>query len=141
MKQYELAYLINPILSEDEARSLQEQIASNIKDGGGVLDGVISPVRKRLAYPIKKQVQAFFGSMTFHFNPESLPALDKKIKEDNQIIRHLIVFKPPVKAIKIRRRIRKEGEEFVSAAPTARPERKKKVELKEIEKKLEEILE
>lgn len=132
MKNYELTYLISPQLSEEEAKSFQEKIASLIKGEAGVLEDQLMPVKRNLAYTIKKQNQAYLAVLDFKLEPEKLSNLQKKLKEDSQIIRYLLITKrarPKEMIETIRRRPRR----VVS-------EKEKKVELKEIEKKLEEIL-
>lgn len=136
MKNYELTYLISPELSEEEARAFQEKIISLIKEKGGVLNEANSPIKKRLAYQIKKQGQAYLAILNFQLNPEELAGLEKKIKLENKILRYLILTKKVTKIIPKAVRVRpvtKKLKETVS-------EKEKKVELKEIEKKLEEIL-
>jgi len=129
MKDYELAYLISPELSKEEVKPFQDKIISFIQNEGGVLIENVNPVNKLLSYPVKKQIQAYLAVLDFQLNPEKLAELEKKIKAETQILRYLILIKPKLKEIKAVLR------KFV---PKKAPERK--VELKEIEKKLEEIL-
>ncbi len=118
-------------MPEEEARNFQEKISSLIKEGGGVLYGENLLLKKRLAYPIKKQNQAYLAVLNFQLNAEKLTDLEKKLKEDLQILRYLLLVK--AKPEKIRIVPRRVVKEVIS-------EKEKKVELKEIEKKLEEIL-
>ena len=74
-------------------------------------------------------MEAYLAVLNFQLNPENLADIEKKLKTESQILRHLILIKKPVK-VTTRTAIRK--------PPTRLKE--KKVELKEIEKKLEEIL-
>jgi len=132
MKLYELTYLISPDLSEEEIRVLQEKINSLIQEEGRVLPDSTSNgglVRKTLAHPIKKNRSAFLSTLSFQLNPEELESLEKKLKAESKILRYLILTKKLPK---------------MAVVPVKKPKRiikpKPKVELKEIEKKLEEIL-
>ena len=129
MKDYELTYLISPELSKEEITSFQDKIVSFIQNEGGVLIESITPLKKNLSYPIKKQVQAHLAVLEFQLNPGKLAEFEKKIKTEGQVLRYLILIKPKMKAVKAvpKKFIRKKTPE-------------KKVELKEIEKKIEEIL-
>jgi small subunit ribosomal protein S6 len=141
MKTYEIAYLISSDLSEEEARAFQGKIASLVKEEGGILDEVRNPLRRKLAYTIKKQNQAYLAFFNFQLNPDALASLEKKLKEENQILRYLILFKKPVKPVKERvRKLRTQTEPVGVEENKAYIEKEKKVELKEIEEKLEEIL-
>ena len=132
MKLYELTYLISPEFSEEELKSLNEKINSLIQKGTGVLNEVKLPIKKKLAYPIKKQREAFLINLSFYFEPEKLGSLEKELKSEKKILRYLILARPKSKIAKVRKRPAK-------VIPKI-PAKEKKVELKEIEKKLEEIL-
>ncbi len=136
MKSYELTFLISTDLAEEEAKQFQDKIISLIQTEGGILTTRSIILRKKLAYLIKKQIQAFLAILTFQIEPIKLINLEKKLKLESQILRYLILIKPPVKKMPARR---KRVPEIVPKEPTISP-LKKKVELKEIEKKLEEIL-
>jgi len=132
MKAYELTCLISSELSEEEAKNFQEKIVSLIQEEGGVLVEGKLPFKKKLAYPVKKQSQAYLAVINFQLLPEKLADLEKKIKAENQVLRYLVLVKPPVRETKITRVFKRPEIE--------KPKKEKKVELKEIEKKLEEIL-
>lgn len=134
MKNYELTYLISSELQEEEAKQLQGKIISFMQEDEGILVKENWPFRKKLAYPVKKQSQAYLAVLEFQLEPEKLANLEKKLKLENQILRYLMLFKPPVKKTEITSLTRK------SIVITEKLEKEKKVELKEIEKKLEEIL-
>jgi len=132
MKLYELTYLISPELSESELKSLNEKINSLIQKGTGVLNEVKLPIKKRLGQLIKKQREAFLINLSFYLEPDKLGSLEKELKSEKKILRYLILAKPKIKIAKVRKRPTK-------VIPKI-PVKEKKVELKEIEKKLEEIL-
>ncbi len=132
MKDYELTYLIAPELSEEEAKSLQSKVVSLMQEQGGVSGGEGLPAIRKLAYPIKKKNEAYLGFISFQMPAEKLAELDKKLKLENQILRFLISIK--AKPAKVRVILRKP---LLRDMPT---EKEKKVEMKEIEEKLEEIL-
>lgn len=141
MKQYELTYLISPDLSDKEADSFSIEIASLVQEKQGILEKNLSLLKKQLGYPIKKKMVAYLAGLNFQINPEGLEELKKQIKSESRILRYLILTKePPKKIVKtlITREGRKEGESFFDKKP--KRVIKPKVELKEIEKKLEEIL-
>ena len=130
MKNYELAYLISPEVSEEELRKVQEKINSLVQNLGGVLIETNSPIKKSLAYPIRKRTRAFLAGLNFQLNPEKLETLEKELKAEEKILRYLILSpRMPKKIPRILKKLRKR---------VIKP--KPKVELKEIEKKLDEIL-
>ncbi len=136
MKLYEFTYLISPESSEDDLKTFQEKINSLIQNEGGILDEVAAPIKKDLAYPIKKQTSAYLTTLVFRLSSEKLENLEKKIKAEDKILRYSVLIKPRVKEIPMRRKKLPKKVEIFPKKIT-----KPKAELKEIEKKLEEILE
>ncbi len=141
MKLYELTYLLPLDLPETEVKSLQEKINSFIIEDQGTLDRIEDIVKKRLGEQKSNQTAAQMGTLNFYINPEKLQSLEKKLKNEGQIVRYMILHKKPRKA-EAARRIRRVTEKPAQEGRGSlnEIERPKKVEIKEIEKKLEEIL-
>jgi len=129
MRYYELTYLISPDLTEKEAQVFSEEINSFLQEKGGILDENKKIIKKNLGYPIQKQKTAFLKTLTFYFNPVKLPDLKKKLEEEKNILRFLLMKK------KLPEKVQKPEMKLPSLK-----EKPKKVEIKDIEKKLEEIL-
>lgn len=138
MKLYELNYLISPDLSEEGLTAFQEKINNWIREEKGVLGEIYRPIKKNLAYPIKKGVQAYLGSVNFHLDSDRLANIEKKLKAEENIIRYLVLGKKPKKltARRLRKPIKRLGTPLIK---TEVP-KKEKAELENIEQKLEEIL-
>jgi small subunit ribosomal protein S6 len=132
MKLYELNYLISPDLSEEELKIFQEKINSNIQNEGGKLEKIKLPIRKKLAYLIKKKGGAYLVTSDFYFLPEKLENLEKKLKAESNILRYLILTKEVLKKIEI--------PQIVPEAKVPKVKKEKKVELEKIDEKLKEIL-
>lgn len=128
MKLYELTYLISPELSVEEIKAVQEKINTFIQSQGGVLVETGSPMRRNLAYPIKKKEQAYFTTIIFQLSPEKTLELKKELRANSEILRYLLLTKKISKRPETPKRRKRE----------VKP--RQKVELKDIEKKLEEIL-
>ncbi|MCD6528424.1 30S ribosomal protein S6 [bacterium] len=122
MRFYELTFLTK----EENLNSLSQKINSIIKEAGGeIQDNQKLPcVKRKLGYPIKKEKVAMIATLNFQIEPSKIKIIDEKLKSEPNILRYMITNK---KELKI---------------PFESPpkEVKKKVELKEIDKKLEEIL-
>lgn len=130
---YELTYIINPDLSEQEVVTQTDKVAGFINE----LDGEIkkeSPIQKRkLSYPIKKEKEGYFISLDFQLSSDKLEKLNHQLKLEKDILRYLIISK---KIQKIRPMRVKKFKERIKVAE--RP--KEKVKLEELDKKLEELL-
>lgn len=143
MKLYELAYLISANLSEEEAKTVQEKIFSLIKDLEGIFEESFvlgGLTKKRLAHPIKKENEAYFGAVVFRLNPDNISKLEKGLISEKQILRYLLLIKKI--SIPTKQRVFRPERRRPVLRETVQPTQKKekKVEIAEIEKKLEEIL-
>jgi len=126
MKTYQLTYLISPDASDEETKALQEKLSSFISSSGGIVAESTLPVRKNLAYPIKKAKVAFLADLNFRLAPDKLEGLEKEIRAEKKILRHLLIFKNP--------------EKFSRQAARKRMPKPQKVEMGDLEKKIDEIL-
>jgi ribosomal protein S6 len=125
MKHYEISYRFSQDLPEEEARGLSNKIVSYLQENGGILKENREPLKQGLIYSIE-----------FFTDPKNIETIEKNLKSQPQIKKHLIVFKKEFKAVVRRQRVKPEE----IGLKTEKAPEEKKVELKEIEKKLEEIL-
>ncbi len=144
MRSYELTYLVSPEISREEVKTFSQKINTFLKEAGGEIIEEIEPIRKRLAYSIKKQNQAYLGIINFSLDAEKLGDFSKKIKSESQIIRFLLIIKNRPKIVKVETTKRAKPE-FSKKIEGEKPKigkspEEKKVEIEDIEKKLAEIL-
>ncbi|MBZ9578345.1 30S ribosomal protein S6 [Patescibacteria group bacterium] len=132
MKFYELTYLLSPDLSEEELKIFQEKINSFVKEDGGRLEKSKNPIEKKLEYPIKERERGYLATLDFHFEPEKLGNLEKKLKQESSILRYLILVQ----------RVPKKNEipKITPEVKVKKLKKERKVELEKIGEKLEEIL-
>ena len=140
MKRYELTFLISPDIPEEEAKAFQQKINSQIQEEGGVLDEGNILLKRRLAYTIKKNTQAYMAVTTFQLNPDKLANFETKLKAENQIIRYLILVVRKARRMAPRRVRPFTLKSKVTVTEKVLTPEEKKAELKEIDKKLDEIL-
>lgn len=129
MKNYELTYLIQPNLSEQELASLQEKVSLFIEEQEGIVERKEKPFKKSLDPPIKKQVSALMAMLYFYADPQKIDLIQSQLKSIPEILRFMLTIKAAPKTEQAAPVIRKPQEP-----------KEEKVELKDIEKKLGEIL-
>lgn len=150
MRHYELSYLISTKLSQEEATELIENITTYVQDEG-LLDftpeSQKKPERITLAYPIEDHNESFLSTLHFFFKPEKLKKLKDYLKEQEGIIRFL-VFKKKASKKKPKKEkdsSKKETSPESSSSDQEKEEKKdkkrKKVDLDEVDEKLDQILE
>lgn len=147
MKPYELTYIISPEISGEQAEAEAKNIETFIQGKEGVIVKSEKPQPKTLSYNIKKQSSGFIGVVEFQLEPEHIEELITMLGKDSKVIRHMLVVKNPPKVQKERRMKRKpvevvetesKKEETTEVVEEKKPA--KKVELEDIEKRLDEIL-
>lgn len=151
MKAYELTYIISPEITSEEAEAKAKEFESLITSKEGVVLKQSTPLARTLSYPIKKHASGFFGVIEFNIEPEKLPEIEAVLQKDGKISRHMVIIKQATQLKKERRTRTKPAtfakvEEKTEVEPVAKEKivtkssEKEKVELKDIEQKLDEIL-
>lgn len=93
MRQYELTYLVSDSVSESDLTSVTGKIGGYISDEGGKILKEESWGRRKLAYAINKQLFATYITCSFELEPDKLRSLEREIKHENDVIRHLLIVK------------------------------------------------
>lgn len=154
MTTYELTYIISPEITSEEAEAKGKEIESLIQNKEGVVVRQNNPIAKTLSYPIKKQASGFFGVFEFQLEPEKLSEIKDVIVKDGKIVRHMVIIKRAQRPRKERRAKAKpavssetepktEFEAAIDEKLVSRPkpsDTKGKVEFKDIEQQLDELL-
>ena len=141
-------------MTSEEVEAKAREIESAIQSREGVILKQLNPVAKTLSYPIKSRASGFFGVLEFRLEEDKLVELKEMVAKDGKIVRHIVIIKEPVK-------VKKERRSRIKAPPTFEIEQKteviepikeekpvpvkttagkEKVELKDIEQKLDELL-
>lgn len=138
MKSYELNCIISPDFSEEEIKTFQEGVRTLIQEEGGLLISVETYFKKRLGLLIKNKIAGNLINFNFQADPGKLEGLKIKLKAEPKIIRLMITVKKLPRLMKISQRSAKTL--FTPEKDTDEKQKEERVDLKEIEKKLEEIL-
>jgi len=133
--------LVSPNLSHEEAISFISKIENELQDLGKIISETKAE-RKKLAYTIEKEEEAWLSFFSFFPNQEkdlkeSLDLIEKKLKEEKNILRHLIIKKEEQKAVKSTR----QAPVVTKEEPKEELTPKQEVELKDVEEKINELLE
>ena len=148
-KNYEIAYLISAEIPEDEVFGVAGKITAAVQDAHGLIGRIEEPKKRRLSYPVQKNgnhTHAYFGWTRFTMLPEYIKDLEKKVKSEKGIVRHLIVeevkrpvYEPRSRPDRMRQSSMPKLEEVRAFEPQA-PKEEDKMKLEELDKRLEEIL-
>jgi small subunit ribosomal protein S6 len=95
MRHYEATVVIDTTLGEDGCAKHADRIKSSIKKlGGKKIDDDRWGIRT-LAYPIRKQEQGFYVILEWDGEGEMISELDRSLRLDENVLRHLILHLEP----------------------------------------------
>lgn len=129
-KEYEIAFWL-----KDE--SDLTKIKALIDDLGMEITHTSEIKRTHFSYPIKKEIEGYFGFIHFKGNPDNVASLNHELKVEANVLRFLI-SKNPIKKSEIREMRRQVPETKAPEKVEQKPS--DLVTNEELEKKLEEIL-
>lgn len=144
VKEYELLCILSPKLEGIDLDKIKDEITEAINR----LEGTISFKelnKKPLAYPINKERQGIYLISHISINPEKIVGLSKELKLKKQILRHLISNLEIPKVAEENEKLRKTKRTISPKRPAIKKEeettsRPKEETLKEIDKKLDELI-
>ena len=141
MKTYELTYIISSQNGSEEADKTKNDAEALIQSLEGVILKSEKTVAQTLAYPIKKQSSGYFVISQFQANEDKIKPLKEKLDKVGSILRSFIIVKRPVKEMK-ERRTRKPLQDAKNSEILSDKDKNRgaKVEMEEINKKLDELL-
>lgn len=89
---YEVIYILNPTLGEEETAALVEKFKTMV-ESHGTLSEVDEWGKRRLSYPINDYQDGYYVLMTFQSVPAFPAELDRVFKITDGVMRSLIVCK------------------------------------------------
>ncbi|MGI6203856.1 MAG: 30S ribosomal protein S6 [Anaerovoracaceae bacterium] len=92
MTNYEVMFIVDPVLDDEKRNAAIEAVKTIISDNGE-LGEVDEWGRRKLAYPINKKEDGYYVVAEFRAEPEVPKELDRRLKIMDQIMRHIIVNK------------------------------------------------
>jgi small subunit ribosomal protein S6 len=92
VREYEIVYIFDTVLTEDQVNEKLERYHQHITDGGGEITAVDHWGKRQLAYPIRKKASGYYVVVQFTAPTEGLPELERTLKLDEDLVRYLIVL-------------------------------------------------
>ncbi|MBE3559465.1 MAG: 30S ribosomal protein S6 [Ktedonobacteraceae bacterium] len=120
MRDYELGFILQPEVSEEETRTILDRIEQIVAQHGGQIVRVNHWGRRRLAYPIERHRDGIYIFIDMILTPETVSEIERTLKVSETILRHMMRRRDP----KVVQREREEYEARAAAAasPPAEPE-------------------
>lgn len=94
MKAYELLYFVAPSIDDDTRAAVAARIETTINDSKGKIDNVDDWGKRKLAYEINGLTDADYTLIDFQADPNSIAELDRVLRINDTVVRHMIVARP-----------------------------------------------
>ena len=91
MRRYEQIYILHPSLSEDQINSVIENTNQIITEESGTIISTAKWGMKKLAYPIKKELQGYYVFSDFATTPAAVAEMERKFRIDDSVLKYLSV--------------------------------------------------
>ena len=107
-RDYELGFILNPEVSEEQTSAILERIEKIVKNYDGRVVKVNQWGRRRLAYPIEHHRDGNYVFIDMILTPETVLELDRTLKVSEEVMRHLVKRRDP-KAVQKEREEREDA--------------------------------
>ena len=91
MHDYELVAIISPEIDEDAVSKIVEKVTQSINSRGGAVEEIKNWGKRKLAYPVKKFMEADYILARFKLMPKLIRELESEIGTIGDILRYLVV--------------------------------------------------
>ena len=92
MNKYESVIIINPNVDEAGLKALQDKFTGLINENGKV-ESVENMGKKRLAYEIMKNKEAYYMLFNFEAQPDSIKELERIYRITDEIMKFIVIRK------------------------------------------------
>lgn len=93
MRTYELMYIIDPRVSEEEADGVNDTVRKLVTDNGAEITREESWGRRKLAYPIEKQTEGRYMLLYLHADKafHGVAEVERRLEQSDKVLRYLTV--------------------------------------------------
>lgn len=91
MPSYELVFILNANLTEDDSAKLLGNINDQIAKLGGTVNETNTWGKRKLAYPIKRQTEGNYVLKKVQMKQTALKELDASLKLTEDVLRYLAI--------------------------------------------------
>ena len=89
MNNYETVFILNPVLSEDQAKDTVDKFVKVLTKANAEIINAENWGLKKLAYPINKKSTGFYNLIEFTAEPSVVTTLETEYRRDESIMRFL----------------------------------------------------
>ncbi len=91
MRRYETIYILRPSMNEDEINTTIDNSNAIITGDKGQIIEIDRWGMRKLAYPIKKELQGFYVFCDYSGTPEAVAEMERKFRIDDAVLRYMTI--------------------------------------------------
>lgn len=91
MRRYELIIILRPNLGEEEINNVIDYSQKIISDENGTVIDLNKWGMKKLAYPIKKEIQGYYVFCDYAGTPASVTEVERRFRIDDAVLKYLTI--------------------------------------------------
>ncbi|MCI8671151.1 MAG: 30S ribosomal protein S6 [Bacilli bacterium] len=91
MTNYEIMFIVKTTMESDKIKKTIDTMKKIVTDGKGKIVETKEMGEKKLAYPIKKELNGYYYVLKIEATPEVVKEFDRRALIDESILRHLII--------------------------------------------------
>ena len=91
MTKYEIMFIVKASMEENEIKKTAEELQKLINGKKSKVIEFNEMGRKKLAYPINKELSGFYYVMKVETDHETIKEFDRKVSINENVLRHLII--------------------------------------------------
>ena len=89
MNNYETVFILNPVLSEDQAKDTVDKFVNVLKKANADVVNIEKWGLNKMAYPINKKSTGFYNLLEFKADPTVINTLETEYRRDESVMRFL----------------------------------------------------
>ena len=87
--RYEIGFIITPEVNEEEVKKIIESITGTITKAKGVIENLDEWGRKKLAFPIQKNLEGYYVFIQTEVDGSVIATLERRLKQMEKVLRFI----------------------------------------------------
>src|SRR5213083_3380239 len=91
MRNYEIMFIVNPTVAEEEIDKINTQIEGVVTSGGGAIEKIEKMGKRRLAYEINKHREGYYVLFVIGANGDIIKECERRLRVMDAVIKYITV--------------------------------------------------
>ena len=91
MRNYEIMFIVNPTIAEEEIDKINTQIEAVITSGGGTIEKIEKMGKRRLAYEVDRHREGYYVLFVIAANGDIIKECERRLRVMDAVIKYITV--------------------------------------------------